>query len=300
MDEKSLQYLTDKIRAEYGDEWGEKVERGYAVRRFTTLRANTLKSDIESVKEGLLFAGIEYVSVPWYRDALILTEADERAIRSLPMFERGEVYLQSLSSMMPPFALAPRAGETILDMAAAPGGKTTQMAAMSENQASITACEFHSGRAEKLKFNLQKQGATRVNVMVTDARALSEFFAFDKILLDAPCSGSGTVSLGESSKAEYNDKLLKKITTTQVALLKKGLSLLKKGKSLVYSTCSLFKEENEEVIKAALKGTNCVIEPLSPTMFIGAQFLPTTLDGTLCICPDEYYEGFFLAKLRKP
>jgi 16S rRNA C967 or C1407 C5-methylase (RsmB/RsmF family) len=174
------------------------------------------------------------------------------------------------------------------------------MAAMSENKASVTACEFHSGRAEKLKFNLQKQGATRVNVMVTDARTLSDFFAFDKILLDAPCSGSGTVSFTQPSKAEYNDKLLKKITATQLALLKKALTLLKRGKSMVYSTCSIFKEENEEVVKAALKGTNCVIEPLSPDQFLGAQFLPTTLNGTLCVCPDEYYEGFFLAKIKKP
>jgi 16S rRNA C967 or C1407 C5-methylase (RsmB/RsmF family) len=94
--------------------------------------------------------------------------------------------------------------------------------------------------------------------------------------------------------------LLKKITATQLALLKKALTLMKRGKSMVYSTCSIFKEENEEVVKAALKGTNCVIEPLSPDQFLGAQFLPTTLNGTLCVCPDEYYEGFFLAKIKKP
>jgi NOL1/NOP2/sun family putative RNA methylase len=299
MDEKSLQYLTDKIRAQYGEEWGAKVGHGYAVRRFTTLRANALKSNIERVKEELTQAGISFLPVPWYADALILTNADERAVCALPLFERGEVYLQSLSSMMPPVALAPRAGETVLDMAAAPGGKTTQMAAMSENQAAITACEFHAARAEKLKFNLQKQGATRVNVMVTDARTLSDFFAFDKILLDAPCSGSGTVCLNESSKAEYNDRLLHKITSTQLALLKKAIALLKKGKSMVYSTCSLFKEENEEIVRAALKGTNCAIEPLDPAMFIGAQFLPVTLSGALCVCPDEYYEGFFLVKIKK-
>ena len=96
--------------------------------------------------------------------------------------------------MIPPLVLAPRQGETVLDMAAAPGGKTTQMAALSGNAALITACEKNRIRAERMQFNLQRQGATRVSVMVEDARRLDDLFSFDRILLDAPCSGSGTIA----------------------------------------------------------------------------------------------------------
>ena len=134
-----------------------------------------------------------YSSAVTPEDAAFLLEgADERAVQALPLYERGEIYLQSLSSMLPPLALAPQEGADILDMAAAPGGKTAQMAAMTGNRANITACEINQIRAEKLKYNLEKQGATRVNIMVRDARKLEDFFRFDQILLDAPCSGRST------------------------------------------------------------------------------------------------------------
>ena len=94
--------------------------------------------------------------------------------------------------MIPAIILAPKEDENILDMCASPGGKTTQMACLSANNAFITACERNKIRAEKLKYNLQKQKANRVNLMIEDSRNLNDLFKFDKILLDAPCSGSGT------------------------------------------------------------------------------------------------------------
>ena len=103
--------------------------------------------------------------------------------------------------MTPPLALGPRAGADALDMCAAPGGKTSQMAAL-EPEAHITACELSAPRAEKLTYNLQKLGAHNVQVMKTDARRLDEFFSFDQILLDAPCTGTGTVRAGDQRADE--------------------------------------------------------------------------------------------------
>ena len=104
--------------------------------------------------------------------------------------------------MIPPIVLDPSPGESILDMAAAPGGKTTQMAALSGGLADITACEKNKIRAQRLLYNLKKQGAGRVTVLETDARRLDSRFFFDKILLDAPCSGSGTVTPGRCNFSE--------------------------------------------------------------------------------------------------
>lgn len=300
MDEQSVAYLRNKLTNQYGETLAERIFQGYSVKRKTTLRANTLKVPAQEVADALAKNNISYQTVNWYGDAFILEDHEEKDVLPLPMYESGGIYMQSLSSMLPPLALSPKPGETILDMAAAPGGKTTQIAALTQNQAAITACEFNPARAEKLKFNLQKQGVKRANVMVTDARNLSDFFSFDNILLDAPCTGSGTVDLNDAySKASYNDKLLKKINSTQLALAQKAFKLLKKGKTMVYSTCSVFREENEDIVRKIL-GMGGTLVPITPALTLPeAKLLPTTLEGTLCLCPDELFEGFFVAKIRK-
>ena len=111
--------------------------------------------------------------------------------------------MQSLSSMLPPIILNPKEKENILDMAAAPGSKTTQIASITNNNSYITACEINNIRAERLKYNIEKQGVNCAFVMVKDARKLDDFFSFDKILLDAPCSGSGTISLKNENCKRY-------------------------------------------------------------------------------------------------
>lgn len=125
-------------------------------------------------------------------------------------------------------------------------------------------------------------------------------------MLDAPCSGSGTIQLyGESHK--QNDKLeknftlqlIKKSVESQTALLKKAINLLKSGKEMVYSTCSILSNENEEILRKILKQGNAEIVPIQFEGMNQLPFLPTKIQGTLCVCPNELYEGFFLAKIKK-
>ena len=126
--------------------------------------------------------------------------------------------------MMPPLVLGAQAGEDILDMCAAPGGKTTQIAALTQGQAHLTACEMSIPRAEKLEANLGRQGAKNVPVMRIDARELDEFFRFDRILLDAPCTGTGTVISGnEKSLRGLTEQLLVKCARSQRALLDRAM-----------------------------------------------------------------------------
>ena len=165
-------FLEEMLKKQYGEEAFAKILAGYQARRPVTLRVNPLKADRNTVEQALTGAGIAFKNVSWYEDAMIIEDAREPEIQELPIYQEGGIYLQSLSSMLPPLFLDPKAGESVLDMAAAPGGKTTQMAAMTGNQAQITACEKNKARSEKLKYNLEKQGAFGTYVMVEDARFL--------------------------------------------------------------------------------------------------------------------------------
>ncbi len=300
MQQRVPEYLKEKLTGQYGRELTERILTGYENEKPVTLRVNTLKTDRETVRKCLELEGIRYKEVLWNQDAFMIEGVREAAIEGLEIYKTGKIYLQSLSSMLPPLVLAPKAGESILDMAAAPGGKTTQMAAISGNMASITACEKNKIRAERLQYNLERQGASRVCVMVSDARRLDDFFSFDKVLLDAPCTGSGTLDMcrREAKDCMTRDSLSRS-ARLQEELLVKALKLLKPGHEMVYSTCSILMEENEQVVERALKKVKAQIEPVGRDGYQGIPMLPVKLEGTMCVCPDRWYEGFFVAKLKK-
>lgn len=294
------EFLIEKLETQYGNEIKEKILQGYSSVRKATFRVNTLKSTIEEVEDVLKKENIEFEKVIWSRDAFIINNVREEEIQKLDIYEQGKIYLQSLSSMLPPIVLKPEEGNDILDMAAAPGGKTTQMAALSNNKAHITACEMNNIRIEKLKYNVEKQGASCVYIMPKDSRQIDDFFSFDQILLDSPCSGSGTLDKENPNIEKYfTPKLIEKSTKSQYTLLKKALKILKSGHEMVYSTCSILKEENEEIVKKVLKEVNADIIPIKFDGIEILPLLPVTLEGTICVCPNELYEGFYIAKIRK-
>lgn len=287
------QFLKEMLVNQYGQETTKKIIKGY-VKKVVTIRINTIKTNRQEIIDKLKNAQIEFDEIEYNNNALIIRNKNEEDLRKLDVYENGEIYMQSLSSMLPPIVLEPREKENILDMTAAPGGKTTQMSAMTDNRAYITACEKNKIRAERLKYNLQKQGAKMVNVMQEDARKLSDYFSFDKILLDAPCSGSGTENV---LNVKFTEELIERSVKTQEELLKKALKILKPGGEMVYSTCSILKQENEDLLKKFLKKSKIEIMPINLTDEI--PMLPTTLKGTVCVCPTEIYEGFFVAKIKK-
>lgn len=293
------EFLTIMLEKQYGEDITKNIIKGYGVDRKTTLRVNNLKSNINEIKERLLKEKIQYNEISWSKDAIVINENDQ--ISKLDIYEDGKVYVQSLSSMLPPIILNPKEKENILDMAAAPGSKTTQIASITNNNSYITACEINNIRAERLKYNIEKQGVNCAFVMVKDARKLDDFFSFDKILLDAPCSGSGTISLkNENLQKVFTEKLIHKSAEVQLALLKKAIKLLKPGGEMVYSTCSVLSIENEEIVEKALKGTKAKIVPIENDELVKElPLLPVKIEGTLCVAPNELYEGFFIAKIRK-
>ena len=299
MEQITTDFLKNTLETQYAETQVNSILEGLTKSRKTTIRVNTIKTCMTEIKEILEKEEISFKEVPWNDFALIIENADESRIRKLQIYNNGEIYMQSLSSMIPPIVLNPQANESILDMAAAPGGKTTEMACLSNNQAMITACEKNKIRCDKLKYNLEKQGVNRITIMQEDARKLSDFFKFDKILLDAPCSGSGTINITDSNLEKYFSKeLYIRAIKTQKELLEKAAKIVKIGGEIVYSTCSILKDENEKIVQNILNKNNFEIVPINMNI-TEIPILPTTIEGTLCVCPTKIYEGFYVAKIKK-
>ena len=289
-----LDFYKELLLKQYDKKNVDEILQGLNSKKNVTLRINTIKSNKEEVINNLKENNITFHEIKWYKDALVIENSVEQDIQKLDIYNEGKIYLQSLSSMIPPIILNPKEGENILDMCAAPGGKTTQISAIANNKAYITAVEKNKIRGERLKYNLQKQGVTSVNIMLEDAKNLSDMFKFDKILLDAPCSGSGTHNV---FKKNFTKELINKSSRTQEILLKKALRILKPGGEMVYSTCSILKQENEDILEKVLKNTNCELVKVQLENEI--PILLSKYEEVKVIKPTELFEGFFVAKIKK-
>lgn len=293
-----MEFLKNILSKYYSPDLVDKILSGLKSDRVSSFRVNTIKSTVDNIESVLQYSGISYDKVPFYADAFMVDNLEK--IESLDIYKNGLIYEQSLSSMIPPLVLDAKEKDTVLDMCAAPGGKTTQIAALTSNKAHITACEMNNIRIEKLKYNVDLQGAKSVYVMNVDARTLDDYYSFDKILLDAPCSGSGTLDIKDSRFEKYfTIKLVEKSVKSQLALLRKAVKILKKGGTLVYSTCSILPEENCKVLDAVLGDGSVVLEPIDSALISSLPTLPSKYSETLTVCPTDKYEGFFVAKLKK-
>lgn len=279
----------------------DKILAGMCGERSTTLRANTLKIPITELMQELKNEGIKFNRVLWYQDALEIKNANEKRLQTLSIYEEGKFYLQSLSSMVPPLVLQPKEGEKILDLTAAPGSKTTQMAMMMNNKGYILANELDKIRCERLAYNLQKQGVTIAEVQNKRGEKIGEEKPefFDKVLLDAPCSGEGRFLANQvTTYKNWSIKTVSQCAKIQKKLLKSAYQALKPKGILVYSTCTLNQEENEEVIQWAVENLPVELEKI----FLE---IPNTLPGfenckqAMRMLPSKIQEGFFIAKLRK-
>ena len=273
--------------------------------RRTTLRVNTLKYSIRELMECLNSNDIKYERVNWYSDALILRNAKEKDIVRLDIYEKGYVYLQSLSSMVPPLVLDPKPGDRVLDVTAAPGSKTTQMAAMMENQGRILANELDPIRTERLRYNVEKQGASIVEVTQGRGEKLYEIYQgqFDKVLLDAPCSGEGRFLINDKrTYSSWSTKEVDRLSRLQRRLMESSVKCMKKGAILVYSTCTLNQKENEEILHWAEECLDLRIIDINinlPSSQPADTNLSPELSKGLRIIPSRDMEGFFVSKFVK-
>jgi NOL1/NOP2/sun family putative RNA methylase len=238
-----------------------RVPTGVAMKMFsdravTTIRLNTLAQEARRTLGQLKKMGAVIEEVPWLEDTYLVKNLDKSDLAVTQMYKFGFFYIQNLSSMIPAVVLDPKPDEVILDMCASPGSKTTQMAAMLKNKGSIIANELDSKRVEKLQNVLEMFNVKNTKVRQGKGEAIGsrEEGHYDKVLLDAPCSGEGLIYLkGEKPLRFWNVKKVNVMSKLQKELILSAFKALKKGGTLVYSTCTLEPEENEGVITELLE-----------------------------------------------
>ncbi len=302
-----------KLRRLIPNNYWDKVYKTFLEERPTTFRVNGLKANSREVREQLESQGFKVENVIWYKDAFILRKGKQKDLERTKLYEEGSIYVQGLSSMVPPLVLAPQPNEKILDLTAAPGSKTTQLAAIIGNQGSITANDNNPIRVEKLKANAVSQGASCVNVLEAGDGGLvwKEYHeTFDRVLLDAPCSSEGRFLLDTPSTYGYwREDTNRKMAKDQRRLLKSAVLSVKPGGTLVYSTCTFAPEENEMVVQWALEtyGDALEVEEIGLPMPLhtrglaqweGAVFHPS-VSRSLRVLPTPDVEGFFVALFKK-
>ena len=280
----------------------DKILSGMAGERCTTLRVNTIKYDIQSLMRYLKEKNIKFERVSWYQDALIIKNATEKEIQKLDIFEKGYIYLQSLSSMVPPLVLNPKPTEKVLDLTAAPGSKTTQMAAMMQNKGSILANELDKIRCERLQYNVNQQGANIVTVNNDYGERMGGKYpeTFDKVLLDTPCSGEGRfIATDARTYRNWSEKKVAELVKIQRKLLRNSYEALKPKGIMVYSTCTLNLDENEKIIEWALEQFDLKLVDIELELREIEKGQTINTKQAIKILPSKAMEGFFVAKLQK-
>jgi 16S rRNA (cytosine967-C5)-methyltransferase len=268
-----------------------------------TIRVNTLKTSVRECQATLASQVQTITPLPDPLPGLVLS--GHPPIAELAGYQDGLFTVQNASSILMSLILDPQPAEYILDACAGSGTKTTHIGELMHNQGKIVASDLHEGKLQKLRANCHRLGIKSVETYCGDVRSLpddsiQEQQGFDRILVDAPCSGLGVLRKHPEAKWTKQASQIRKLQQVQIHLLRHVAKLLRPGGILVYSVCTTEPEENEEVMKTFLSNlTNFRIEPLSS--YLPAALQPyVTPEGFLRIePPQQYFDGFFCAKLTR-
>lgn len=288
----------------------ETAERVLSVKRQQSIRLNPLIADPNSSLSTLKALGWQGQPVEWCVNGFT-TNSGLEEVKKSSLVSDGSVYVQNAASWLPVLALDPMPGEIILDMCAAPGGKTSHIAAMANDSARITANDNSKPRLVKLQKNLDTLGVKNVDYMLYDATKLSQKVpdTYDAILLDAPCSGEGMMNIEDSRSFEtWSVAHIKRLQQLQKRLIVEAWKLLKPGGRLIYSTCTMAPEENEAVIDYLLRHNDnatieaCKLDLLNQVPSVlewNGKKYDERLQFATRLIPSHDVEAFFVCKLTK-
>jgi 16S rRNA C967 or C1407 C5-methylase (RsmB/RsmF family) len=274
-----------------------------------SIRINSNR-DINSIKNKIKKQKINIWSIKWSNNCY-KTDSLQQIKRS-DVFKNSDVVIQNASSFCPVINLMPEPNEKILDLCAAPGLKTSHISDLAENRAEITANELSFNRYNKMVSFFKEYGC-KVNSINSNglifARQSLKYEYYDKVLVDAPCSGEAGINIDDPNAFNsWSIKNIKRLQSLQLNLLKSAYKMAKVGGTIVYSTCTINAEENEVVVSKFLKQTSCKLEKVNsgdlPTIVLNSQYLSRDIDPNILnmcarIIPSENNEAFFVAKLIK-
>jgi NOL1/NOP2/sun family putative RNA methylase len=294
----------ERYRQLLGKRYDEFAKYSFAYLR-KCIRVNTLKIPVSKLLERLS-KDWKLEPVPWCKQGFwILGERTD--IGNLAEHTLGYIYVQEAASMIPPIVLDPKPGDIVLDMCSAPGSKASQIAQYMENKGVLVSNDVVGKRIAPLSINLQRCGVT--NAIITQMEGWRfHGFEFDKILVDAPCSGTGTIRKSLRTITDWNPRSVQMMASQQKKLLATAFDNLKSGGTVVYSTCTLEPEENEGVVSWLLeKYSNAEVEDIKldivrslPIFEFEGEKYNDSVKKCLRIWPmDNDSEGFFVAKIRK-
>ncbi|GMM29356.1 rRNA (cytosine-C5-)-methyltransferase [Martiniozyma asiatica (nom. inval.)] len=305
-------YLAEKLFNLFSPSEAIEFFEANEIHRPITIRTNTLQTTRRNLAQALVNRGVNLQPIgPWTKVGLQIFDS-QVPIGATPEYLSGEYILQAASSFLPVMALDAQENERILDMAAAPGGKTTYIAAMMKNTGCLFANDANKARTKSLIANIHRLGCTNTIVCNYDAREFPKIIGgFDRILLDAPCSGTGVIGKDQSVKVNRTPKDFMEIPHLQKQLLLSAIDSVdansEKGGIIVYSTCSVMVEENEAVVDYALRkrpnvkliDAGLAIGKEGFTSFRGKNF-DASIKHTRRYYPHVYnVDGFFVAKFKK-
>ncbi|MBS3176819.1 NOL1/NOP2/sun family putative RNA methylase [Candidatus Woesearchaeota archaeon] len=273
-----------------------------------SIRVNTLKITVKELKKRME-PNWNLEQIPWCKEGFWIehVKKERRDIGNTMEHALGYYYIQESASMIPPIVLNPKQRNLILDMCAAPGSKASQLAQYMENTGVLIANDYTGIRLAPLGINLQRMGVRNHMITLMHGQWFKNL-QLDAVLVDAPCSGTGTIRKSIKTLEIWNPEMVKKLSYVQKKLIQNGFNLLRPGETLVYSTCSQEPEENEGVVDFLLKNNpNAKIEKIdldikhSPAVLaFEKNEYDASIKKTLRLWPqDNDTEGFFVAKIRK-
>ena len=282
---------------QYGENLSKKIMSGLNVIPEVSVRVNGIKADYDDVFEELEELGYEIEEGAVCPEAISIKGG--KSVENNPLFKEGKITVQDESAMIIAPLLELEDGMTVVDLCSAPGGKTTHIAEILQNTGKVLAYDIHESKLGLIKENCERLGITNVEVGVNDATKLNPelIAASDRVLIDVPCSGIGIIRKKPEIKWNKTRTDLREIIPIQRDIMESAWMYLKEGGIMIYSTCTLNKEENEENIDWFVnKHKDCNVKKI----FIGKQDnLVYNRNGSLTILPNESMDGFFVAKLEK-
>lgn len=285
------------VYKQYGEENGRKILSGLNATPKVTVRVNASKADYDEVYEKLEELGYDVEEGYACPEAIIIKGGS--SIENNELFKEGLITVQDESAMLVSPILDLKEGDIALDLCAAPGGKTTHIAELLEGTGKVHAFDLHENKLSLINENLERLGLNNVEVDVMDATKLDpKYVAYaDKVLIDVPCSGLGIIRKKPEIKWNKSRKSLKDLVPTQREIMENAWAYSKNGGTMIYSTCTLNTEENQDNIEWFLnKHKDAKVEKI----FLGNMdnFIYNN-DGSLTILPNEYMDGFYICKISK-